>query len=93
MDPSVVNVDGGALGDFLAELRSFNDDLSTTWIRLDGRWKVASESWKDLKKEQFEGAMEWSVVQHQMQNYLTESSKYVNFLSKLKDILDQYSTT
>ena len=91
MSNGIASVDVGALDDFIAELRRFSSELQTSWGRLNGRWRQSSESWRDIKRDQFEGAVGWDAeVVRTMETYLGTSDKYEKFLRRLSAAAHDY---
>lgn len=80
-----LDIDVEALESFIAALRQFNNDLESNWAHLNDRWMQSSESWRDVKKDQFTGAVGWDEVIRMMQGYLQTSEQYTNFLQRLDE--------
>ncbi len=85
MSASGINIDIEALQYFISTLQSFNSNLDSQWSTLKGRWMASSESWRDIKKDQFQGAVGWDDVIRTMENYLATSEQYTRFLKRLEE--------
>ncbi len=82
---SIANVDVEALRYFISTLQSFNSNLESNWKTLKTRWQASSESWRDVKKEQFTGTGGWDEVIRMMEGYLASSEQYIDFLKRLEE--------
>jgi len=80
-----IDVDLEALEFFISTLREFNNSMQTDWRTLNSRWQTSSESWRDIKKDQFEGAIGWDAVIRMMEGYLSTADDYTNFLIRLHE--------
>lgn len=85
MSTGRIDVDLEALEFFISTLRDFNNNLQTDWRTLNSRWQASSESWRDIKKDQFEGAVGWEEVIRMMEGYLSSADEYTNFLMRLHE--------
>lgn len=87
-----LSIDSQSLADFISALRSFNSQFEAEWSRLETRWAASSETWRDIKKDQFTSQVGWDEVERQMRNYLSTAEQYSNFLIRLyeraRDYLD-----
>ena len=84
------DIDVAALRDFIGTLQGFNGNLNDSFSQLKSRWGTASDSWRDVKKDQFAGAVGWDEVIHMMEGYLSKSDDYLNFLKKLEQNATNY---
>jgi len=75
---------------FITSLRDFNAELEGRWANLMARWNSSSESWRDIKKDQFTGAVGWDEVIKTMENYNSTSEQYTNFLIRLHEKGEDY---
>jgi len=86
-------VDAEALYYFITQLKSFNNDLVNNWNRLKSRWQASSDTWRDIKKDQFSssvGTAGWDDVIRMMEGYLSTSEEYSNWLQNLHDRATDY---
>ena len=82
---SMIDIDLEALEYFISTLQSFNGELETKWGTLKSRWQASSDSWRDVKKDQFTGAVGWDEVINTMEGYLATSEQYTGFLKRLHE--------
>ena len=87
---SVLEMDLESLRYFISAFYSFNSELDSQWSNLKERWGTASESWRDVKKDQFTGASDWDEVARAMEIYLTTSEQYADFLRNLEQRATSY---
>jgi hypothetical protein len=87
---SLANIDVEALRYFISTLQSFNSDLDSKWGTLKSRWQASSDSWRDIKKDQFTGAVGWDDVIKMMEGYLATSEQYTTFLKRLEERAQSY---
>jgi len=78
------------LGTFISSLRSYNDNFQSQWSRLDSHFGSLREVWEDANVTKFTESVGWSDVERQMQNYISTSEQYVDFLKRLYDRLESY---
>lgn len=83
-------VDVDALFHFISTLKSFNSELESRWSALKSSWQASSESWRDIKKEQFTGAVGWDEVVRMMEGYLSTSENYTSYLQGLHERASAY---
>jgi hypothetical protein len=88
--PEIADIDVEALDSFIQALRGFNSDLEGRWSNLKGRWNASSESWRDVKKDQFTSAVGWDEVIRMMEGYLSTAEQYTNFLIRLSEKAHSY---
>jgi hypothetical protein len=93
MSSERIDIDLEALESFISALQSFNSDLTSRWGTLKGRWQASSESWRDRKKDQFEGEVGWDEVIRMMEGYLSTSEEHVNYLKRLYARGSEYKDT
>lgn len=85
-----ININLDDLESFIGVLQQFNRDLETNWSRLKARWVETSDSWRDVKKDQFTNAVGWDEVIRTMEAYQATSDSHVDFLKRLYERGDAY---
>lgn len=90
MSSNMVDIDVEALRYFIGTLREFNNELETRWSTLKSRWQASSDSWRDIKKDQFTGGVGWDEVIRMMEGYLSTSEQYTIFLQRLEERASSY---
>ena len=84
------DIDVEALRYFIGTLQDFNNELENKWGTLKSRWQASSDSWRDVKKDQFADAVGWDEVIRMMEGYLSTSDQYTNFLKRLEERATDY---
>jgi uncharacterized protein YukE len=76
------------LRSFARALDTFNDQLVQLVSGLSSRLAGLGESWRDREFTEFKDVLDQTV--HHLNRFLGESERYVRFLQKKADPLDEY---